>query len=308
MKKTALLFAGQGAQEVGMGRELAKRFPAVMDRLGDPRDLLGFDLASVCFDGPEDVLTQTEHAQPGILYISWLAYEILREQVPNLEFQATAGLSLGEFSALAGAGALTFKDALWLVHQRGRFMQEACEETDGTMAAVIGLDTEAARQLCDAHGIEIANLNCPGQIVISGDKSAVEKACEDAKGRGAKRAMPLSVAGAYHSKLMASASNKLKSALNQVALTQPAVPVISNVTASPYESVDEIRSRLVEQVTSPVLWEKSVRRLLDEGVTRFIELGPGKTLTGFMKRIDKSAETFNVNDLESLETTVNALT
>ncbi len=306
MSKTALLFAGQGAQVVGMGKDLAEYFPNAKDWFDRANAALGYDLASVCFNGPEAELTKTENAQPGIFLVSWVAFQLLRERAPNLAFDATAGLSLGEFTALTAAGAMSFEDGLKLVRQRGRFMQEACDATRGSMAAIIGLDEAATREVCDAAGVELANLNCPGQIVISGEAEKINQACELAKSKGAKRALPLTVAGAYHSKLMSSAQPKLKAALDGVALNSSKVPVISNVTVKPHGEVSEIKTRLVEQVTSSVRWEDSMRYLLSQGFTRFIELGPGTALSGFMKRIDKSAQLLNVADVASLEATVKA--
>ncbi len=308
MSKTALMFAGQGAQTVGMGRELAENFPAARAWFDRANAALGYDLASICFTGPDAELTKTENAQPGIFLVSWVAFELLKERVPSLKFEAAAGLSLGEFTALTAAGAMTFDDAIRVVRQRGRFMQEACEATQGGMAAIIGLDEAATREVCAQAGVELANLNCPGQIVISGAADKMNAACELAKARGAKRALPLNVAGAYHSALMASAQPKLGDALGKISITTPTVPVISNVTAQPHTTPAEISQRLVEQVTSSVRWEESMRMLLAQGFTRFIELGPGTALSGFMKRIDKSAPVLNVTDAASLEATVKALT
>jgi len=307
MQKRALLFAGQGAQVVGMGKDLAEKFPDAKSLFENANQILGYDLANVCFNGPELELTKTENAQPGIFLVSWIAFRLLKQQVPNFSFEATAGLSLGEFTALAAAGVMSFEDGLRLIRARGRFMQEACEVTRGTMAAIIGLDEGPTRQVCQESGAELANLNCPGQIVISGEIEAVNKACELAKAKGAKRALPLSVAGAYHSRLMASAQPKLRSALAEIPLHLPSVPVISNVTAQPHATAGEIAARLVEQVTSLVRWEQSIRYLLAQGFTRFIELGPGTALSGFIKRIDKTAQILNVADLASLESTVKAL-
>ena len=308
MQKTALLFAGQGAQVVGMGKDFAERFPTARELFQRANDTLNYDLAAICFSGPEADLTKTEHAQPGIYLVSWVALQLLKDQVPGLTFQAAAGLSLGEFTALAAAGVISFEDGLRVVRARGEFMQQACEATEGSMAAIIGLDEPATRAICEEAGVELANLNCPGQLVISGETAAITKACDLAKAKGAKRALPLSVAGAYHSKLMASAQPKLRDALAQVPLNIPAMPVISNVTARPHGTPAEIHARLVEQVTSSVRWEESIRYLLAEGFTRFIELGPGAALSGFMKRIDKTAQVLNVQDLPSLEATVKALT
>jgi [acyl-carrier-protein] S-malonyltransferase len=307
MSKTALLFAGQGAQVVGMGKDLAERHPAAKAWFDRANATLGYDLASVCFNGPEAELTKTENAQPAIFLVSWIAFELLKERVPGLRFDAAAGLSLGEFTALTAAGALSFEDGLRVVRQRGRFMQEACEITKGGMAAVIGLDEAPTREVCAEAGVVLANLNCPGQLVISGEADRIAKAVELTKAKGAKRAIPLPVAGAYHSPLMAAARPKLQAELAQVRFSAPAVPVVSNVTAQPHAAPHEIASRLVEQVTSSVRWEESMRYLLAQGFTRFVELGPGTALTGFMKRIDRNAQMLNVADAAGLEATVKAI-
>ncbi len=307
MSKTALLFAGQGAQVVGMGQDLADKFPSAKAWFDRANAALGYDLAGVCFNGPEADLTKTENAQPGIFLVSWVAFQLLKEQVPQLQFAATAGLSLGEFTALTAAGALSFEDGLRVVRQRGRFMQEACDVTQGGMAAIIGLDEAPTREICAEAGVVLANLNCPGQLVISGEAGKIVKACELAKVKGAKRALPLPVAGAYHSPLMRSAQPKLMAELAAAELAAPVVPVISNVTAQAHGTPAEISEKLVEQVCASVLWEASMRALLAQGYTRFIELGPGTALSGFMKRIDKTATMLNVADAMSLEATVKAL-
>ena len=323
MSKTALLFAGQGAQVVGMGEDLAEKFLSAKTWFDRANAALGYDLAAICFNGPEADLTKTENAQPGIFLVSWVCFELLKERVGvqasacsaadtlkrelQLKFDATAGLSLGEFTALTAAGAMSFEDGLRVVRQRGKFMQEACDATRGGMAAIIGLDEAPTREVCAEAGVVLANLNCPGQFVISGETEKIAKACELAKAKGAKRALPLPVAGAYHSPLMASTQPKLGAELAKVNLVSPVVPVISNVTAQAHGSATEISARLVEQVCASVRWEESMRALLAQGFTRFIELGPGMALSGFMKRIDKTATMLNVADAASLEATVKVL-
>ena len=290
-----------------MGKDLAENSPAAKAWFDRANAALGYDLAAICFSGPEPELTKTEHAQPGIFLVSWVAFELLKKRVPSLVFEATAGLSLGEFTALTAAGALSFEDGLKVVCQRGRFMQEACAATQGGMAAIIGLNEAVTREVCAETGVVLANLNCPGQLVISGPTEKLGPACALAKAKGAMRALPLPVAGAYHSPLMASAQPKLEAELARVTWRDPVVPVISNVTAQPHGGPDAIRGRLVEQVTSSVRWEESMRYLIGQGFTHFIELGPGRALSGFLKRIDKTAQVLNVEDLASLETTVKAL-
>jgi [acyl-carrier-protein] S-malonyltransferase len=307
MSKTALLFAGQGAQAVGMGKDLAAAFPSAKGWFDRANAALGYDLASICFNGPEPELTKTENAQPGIFLVSWVAFQLLKESGPSLKCDATAGLSLGEFTALTAAGAMSFEEGLRVVRQRGRFMHEACEAARGGMAAVIGLDEAPTREVCAKAEVVLANLNCPGQLVISGEVDKIGKAIELAKAKGAKRAIALPVAGAYHSPLMTSAQPKLQAELAKIKISSPAMPVISNVTGQPHGNAADISARLVEQVTASVLWEKSMRYLVAQGFTRFIELGPGTALSGFMKRIDKSAQMLNVADVASLEATVKAL-
>lgn len=307
MSKTALMFAGQGAQVVGMGKDLAEAHPTARALFDRANDLLGYDLAKICFDGPESELTRTENAQPGIYLVSWVALQLLRERVPGLKFDGAIGLSLGEFTALAAAGSLSFEEGLKVVRQRGRFMQEACDATRGGMAAIIGLDEDKTRQVCETAGVEIANLNCPGQIVISGESDGIARACELAREAGAKRALPLTVAGAYHSRLMESASDKLAKALERIQIHTPAIPVIANVSAQTHAEPGQIRELLVQQVTGSVRFEESIRGLLAQGFSRFIELGPGTALSGFLKRIEKSTSVSNVADCKSLETTAQAL-
>jgi [acyl-carrier-protein] S-malonyltransferase len=267
--------------------------------------VLGRDLRRICWEGPAEVLTQTDNAQPGIFLASLVCLEALRARVPSLEFQATAGLSLGEFTALTAAGSLSFEDGLRVVQARGRFMQEACEATRGAMASIIGMDEAPLAEVCRAADADLANLNCPGQIVISGGREQVAKAVELAKARGARKAIPLQVAGAYHSRLMVGAREKLAGELAGVAFQPPRVTVVHNVTARPATEVKEL---LIRQVTGSVRWSDSMQWLIGQGFTRFIELGPGTVLTGLMKRINQDVQILNVADAASLETTGKELT
>ena len=307
MAKTALLFAGQGAQVVGMGRDLAEAHPTAKSLFAEADEALGYGLSEICFSGPEEELVRTEHAQPAIYLVGWIALKLLREQAPSISFEATAGLSLGEFTALAAADAIGFEDGLRVVRRRGELMQEACEASSGGMAAIVGLDEEAVRGVCEQAGVSLANLNCPGQIVVSGDADKMDAACEAAKAAGAKRAIPLPVAGAYHSPLMQPAQAGLAEALAKVELREPSVPVYSNVTGQAHVGAASIAGTMVDQVTSSVRWEACIRAMIADGVTRFIELGPGTALTGFMRRIDRGLEVLNVADNDSLAKSAEAL-
>ncbi len=307
MRKTALLFVGQGAQVVGMGKDMAEQYRSARQLAQIADDILGFSLSRICFEGPIEELTRTEFAQPGIYLASWMAWAALCEKHPQLEFHGTAGLSLGEFTALSVAGAMNFEQGLRLVRARGQLMQEACEVTHGGMAAILGLDEAATRSVCEATGVTLANLNCPGQIVISGAADRIPDAVALALERGARKAVPLVVAGAYHSPLMTSAQPKLAREIAQIDWSPPRVTVLANVDALPHQAPSDIARRLVEQVVSPVRWEDSIREFIRQGFNSFIELGPGNALSGFQKRIDKSVEMLRVSDLESLETTLAAL-
>jgi [acyl-carrier-protein] S-malonyltransferase len=297
VRKTALLFSGQGAQTVGMGKDLCERFDDCRQLFARANDALGRDLQSICFEGPKEVLTKTDNAQPA-LFVHSLA---CLAAIGDVRFEATAGLSLGEFTALAAAGAVSFDDGLRMVQARGRFMQEACDATNGGMASILGLDDATLAAVCREADVDIANLNCPGQTVISGDKEKIAKAVQLAKAKGAKRAIPLVVAGAYHSRLMESAKVKVAAALAKLPMQLPRVPVVSNVTAHPGGSEAEIKDLLVRQVTSSVRWTESIQWLVAQGFTRFIELGPGAVLAGLMKRINKDVEMISIGDVASLE-------
>jgi [acyl-carrier-protein] S-malonyltransferase len=301
--KTALLFAGQGSQAVGMGRDLCEKHDVCRQLFAHANEVLGRDIQKICFEGPENVLTKTDNAQPGIFLMSLACFEALKSQIPNLQFDATAGLSLGEFTALAAAGAVSFEDGLRMVQMRGRFMQEACDATRGGMASIMNLDDTTLAEVCREADVDIANINCPSQTVISGDKEKIAKAVELARARGAKRAIPLVVAGAYHSRLMEDARTKVAGALAGLPMQLPKVPVVSNVTARPAGGVAEIKELLVRQVTSPVRWSESMQWLVSQGFTRFIELGPGNVLSGLMKRVNKDVEMLSVSDGATLEAT-----
>ena len=304
MSQTALLFAGQGSQTVGMGQALCEKFTVCRQLFDNANAVLGRDLAQICFTGPDTVLTQTDNAQPGIFLTSLACLAALQSQIPDLKFTATAGLSLGEFTALTAAGAMTFEDGLKLVQARGKFMQEACDTTQGGMASIINLDDAVLVEVCREADVDIANLNCPGQTVISGAKDKIAKAVELAKARGAKRAIPLPVAGAYHSRLMAGAQQKVSVELAGLTMSAPRVPVVANVSARPGSSVAEIKDLLTRQVTGTVRWTESMQWLVAQGFTRFIELGPGTVLAGLMKRINKDVEVISINDCATLEAAV----
>ena len=302
--QTALLFAGQGSQTVGMGRDLCEKYTVCRQLFEQANTILGRDLTQICFTGPEAVLTQTDNAQPGIFLTSLACLAALQAQIPDLKFGATAGLSLGEFTALTAAGATTFEDGLRMVQARGRFMQEACDTTQGAMASIINLDDAILVEVCREADVDIANLNSPGQTVISGAKDKIAKAVELAKARGAKRAIPLPVAGAYHSRLMVGAQQKVAAVLADLPLCDPRVPVVANVSARPGQSVAEIKELLTRQVTGTVRWTESMQWLIAQGFTRFIELGPGTVLAGLMKRINKDVEVLSVNDCTTLEAAI----
>lgn len=307
-KKVVLLFSGQGAQKVGMGKDLAEAYPAVRELFNQADQALGFSLSQVMFEGPIDELTRTSRCQPALYAHGLAVWKVLQEKVAGLEVAATAGLSLGEFTAHSAAGTFDFETGLKLVFQRGSFMEQACEETQGGMAAMIGGTEEAVRELAAANDVDVANFNAPGQIVISGNVPGIKAAVAGAKEKGISKAVELTVAGAYHSRLMKSAQDKLAGVLAQTTLAMPAVPVICNFEARAVSGADEIRFTLTSQVTGSVRWAESMASLVAQGNTLFIECGPGGVLAGLMKRIDRAAKVLSIEDAASLDKAVAELT
>lgn len=297
---TALLFPGQGAQLVGMGKDLYASSPGAKRVFDEANESLGTDLAKACFEGPAEVLERTDVCQPAILVMSVAALEAAREKLGRaIPAKAAAGLSLGEYSALVAAEALAFRDAVQLVRLRGQAMQEACDAKPSTMATVLGLERAQVEEACkrgSAHGVcVLANLLGPGQIAISGETKAVEAACAAAKELGAKRAIPLKVAGAFHSPLMAPAAARLREALAKVDVRDPRIDVVANVTGRPVRTADEVRDALGRQVEASVLWEDSMRHLLGNGFQTFYEVGPGKVLSGIVRKLDANAKALSVD-------------
>jgi len=300
----AFVFPGQGSQFSGMGKDLADNFTAARQVFEEDCDALGFDLAGLCFSGSEEDLKLTANTQPAILTTSIAALRVV-EQETGLKPSYAAGHSLGEFSALVCTGALNFADAVRTVRQRGTFMQEAVPVGVGAMAAIMGIEREALEQLCAqaAQGeiVAPANFNSPGQIVIAGHATAVHRAIELAKEQGAKRALPLPVSAPFHSALMEPAAKRLKDVLAALAVQPFSCPVISNVEAKPYQEPERVKPLLVRQVCAPVRWDESVEAMANLGVERFIEIGPGKVLSGLIKRIAKGADTRQIDSLASLQ-------
>lgn len=297
------LFSGQGAQKVGMGKDFYESSATARAMMDQADEVLGFSLTQVMFEGPEEELTRTSRCQPA-LYLHGLVAKALLAERMGLQVDASAGLSLGEFTAHAAAGTFSFADGLRLVARRGEFMEQACQATEGSMAALLGGEESAIRELAAACDVDIANLNAPGQIVLSGSVAGIDAAVEKAKEFGIRRAIKLNVAGAYHSRLMQSAQDLLAAEMASVSMQSPAIPVVCNFGASVVSDPAEIRSMLEKQVTGSVRWTESITALVAQGHTKFIEFGPGKVLAGLVAKINKDVEVQSVEDLASLEAVV----
>jgi [acyl-carrier-protein] S-malonyltransferase len=307
MGKIAFIFPGQGSQTVGMGKQLANKYSNVANIFEKADSKLEIGLTSLIFEGPQEELTLTANAQPALLTTSIAILEKFKEADIFPDF--VAGHSLGEYSALVSAGALSFEDAVYAVRKRGELMEEAVPAGVGTMAAVLGMDSQELMQITDqvtgeGNSVQLANLNCPGQIVISGTVEGVSLASQMAKEKGAKRVIPLDVSGPFHSALMKPAAQKFAEVLDNLEIKNANVPVISNVTAKPITEADEIKGKLIEQLFSPVLWENSVETLVELGVDTFIEIGPGKVLSGLVKKVNRKLTTYSINDEDSLLSTI----
>lgn len=309
MGKLAFVFAGQGAQAVGMGRELAENFGCAMKVFDEASEALGFDIKDMIWNGDKETLMITENTQPTIVTMSVAALRVLEEK--GIKPDVVAGLSLGEYTAHIASGSMSFKDGVRLVKKRGKYMQEEVPVGKGAMAAIIALSAEQVRECCkEASKVGVctgANFNCPGQIVVSGEVAAVEKCCELAKEMGAKRAMMLPVSAPFHCEMLIGAGEKLAKELENVEVSDMQIPVITNVTADYIASKDDIKPLLIKQVSNSVLWEDTIRKMLADGVDTFVEVGPGKALSGFIKKITKDATVYNVEDMASLEKTLEGL-
>lgn len=307
MSQIVLLFSGQGAQKVGMGKDWVESSATARKLALQADQALGFSISDVMFDGPEEELTKTSRCQPALYLHGLMALVLIRERLSNFEPVAAAGLSLGEFTAHAAAGSFSFEDGLRLVARRGEFMEAACQATEGAMAALIGGDESQVRALAETAGVDVANLNAPGQIVLSGTVAGIDSAIAQAKEFGIRRAIKLNVAGAYHSRLMQSAQDQLAAELAGVTIQSPALPVVCNFGASVVSDPAEIRTMLEKQVTGSVRWTESIQALIAMGHKTFLELGPGKVIAGLVSKIDKEAVVHSVEDLASLEAAVEAL-
>jgi [acyl-carrier-protein] S-malonyltransferase len=308
--RIALLFPGQGAQKPGMGEDIARSFEEAADVFEQANDALGMDLQRVCFEGPQEDLNRTDISQPAILTVSMAVLKVVENQIApleKLEVVGAGGLSLGEYSALVAAGSLDFADAVRLVQKRGKYMQEACDAQAGTMYSIIGLDDAEIEQVCEQirsetrKGVWPANYNSPGQLVISGDETAASRAAELCDEKGARRAIQLRVAGAFHTEMMASAARKLSEELEQVDFAEQDFPVVANAAARPAENSNEVRSLLTQQVSNPVRWKQSMRWLIDRGAQNFYELGPGRVLRGLLRRIDRDVDCLSVGSASDID-------
>ena len=301
MGRIAFLFPGQGAQHVGMGRVIADKYPAARKLYDQAADILGYNLARICFEGPSERLDSTVISQPALFVTSLAALEMLRAESPEvvLACEVTAGLSLGEYTALVFAGAMTFEDGVRVVQRRGEAMQAAADARPSGMVSVLLLDRDRVAAVCEQAGAEgfiaMSNFLCPGNIALSGENAACEKAAELAEAAGG-RAVPLAVAGAFHTSIMQPADSRLSEVLSDGAIKSPEIPVVSNVDARPHSATDEIRDLLVRQVVSPVLWEDSIRWMMAQGVDEFYEIGPGKVLRGLLRRINRRIACSTIND------------
>ena len=303
--KIAFVFPGQGSQSVGMGKDLCENFTEARDAFAEASDALGYDMQALCFNGPKEELDKTFRTQPSILTASIAAFRVLTAK--GISPAAVAGHSLGEYSAITAAGVLSLRDAAKLTEQRGTFMQEAVPEGKGLMAAILGLERKTLDDICLSVGsgyVAAANYNCPGQIVIAGEKQAVEDAMKLAKETGAKRALALAVSAPSHCRLMAPASERLAKLLGTIELKAPAVPVMNNADAHFLDTVEGIKTSLVKQLNSPLLWEDSIKNMAASCIDTFIEVGPGKVLSGLIKRIVPEAQILNVEDTESVNKTL----
>jgi [acyl-carrier-protein] S-malonyltransferase len=310
MGKIAFVFPGQGSQTVGMGKQLAEQYPEVMEYFTKADDTLSFNLSKLIFEGPQEELTQTANTQPALLTTSAAILERFRKSSIKPDF--VAGHSLGEYTALVAAGALTFEDGVFAVRKRGEFMEGAVPNGEGSMAAILGLGREPLSEVTaevseSGFPVSLANLNCPGQIVISGSRKGVELAGEKAKEAGAKRAIPLEVSGPFHSSLMKPAASQLREVLDGLDMKDAQIPVIANVSAKPMTAAEEMKENLIEQLYSPVLWEDSVVKMIDLGVDTFIEIGPGKVLSGLIKKINRSVKIYSISDEETCQSVIEAL-